>query len=115
MNNPLKTKNKRIIVHHDAPMLSYYQRMFYNKISPYYMQFAKMNQGWAPSIEKNDFYNQVMANQHYMGAINQMKEHFPEQPSAMGGSTGSSTSSSSMGGGGASALGRLLYEVPGYI
>jgi hypothetical protein len=90
-------KKKRIIVHHNVPMMNYYHNMFYNKISPYYMQMAKSNANWAPMLENNDFYNQIAANQHYKPAMEAMKASFPDAvvPTASSSSGSSSYTSSS--------------------
>ena len=84
-------KKKRVIVHHNVPMMSYYNNMFYNKISPYYMQMAKSNPSWAPLMENNDFYNQALENPQYKSAMEAMKGNFPDAPKAA-----SSTSSTGM-------------------
>ena len=83
-------KKKRVIVHHNVPMLNYYNNMFYNKVSPYYMQMVKSSPSWAPLMENNDFYNQTLQNPHYKAAMDAIKGNFPEPPKAS-----SSTSSSS--------------------
>ena len=88
-------KKKRVIVHHNVPMLNYYQNMFYNRISPYYMQMAKSNQNWAPLLENNDFYNQTLENEHYKAAMDAIKGNFPEDSSASKSSSKSSSFSSS--------------------
>ena len=71
-------KRKRYIVHHNVPMMNYYHNMFYNKISPYYMQMARANANWAPLMQNNDFYNQIAENDHYKPAMAAMKDSLPD-------------------------------------
>lgn len=85
-------KKKKVIVHHNVPMMDYYNHMFYNKISPYYMQMAKANQNWAHFLPTNDFYNQINENPSYKTAMDAMKGVLPEAKAPKAATSSSSTS-----------------------
>ena len=91
-------KKKRVIVHHNVPMMDYYHHMLYNKVSPYYVQMAKSNQNWSQFLPNNDFYNQLNENSYYKTAMDAIKGNFPEvKPPATTSSSSSSLSSSGTG------------------
>ena len=69
-------KKKRVFVHHDNPLSSYYDHMLYS-MNPYYAQYALKNPYYQNIVANSKGFNNYLQGQHYTEMKSMLNKHVP--------------------------------------